>query len=142
MTDNEVMITVTGSGELTAEGDSVVTRSRGRFFKKNGKIYLLYELPDENEKDLIIKHTVIIRETSMEVKKSGGGMETRIVYAPGVSHETKYATPFGDINLTFVTKSLEVDENDENLTVNVLYDIAMGEEVISKNRLAMEVSCL
>lgn len=137
MNHSEVTITVTGSGELSAD-EEIKTVSDGRHYSKNGKRYFLYELPDGNETGRIIKHRLTLHGGSLEITKSAPGYATRILYRPGASTETDYATPHGNIVLTFKTGALSVTENEEKLLIELDYEILAAGETLSKNLLKIE----
>ncbi len=137
MQKSDITVTVTGSGELSGD-EKIITTAPGRFYVKNGKKYILYELPDENVPGQIVKHMLILRTASLEINKSAPGLKTRILYELGKRTETDYATPQGIISLSFETDSFAVEENDECLVVEISYRILMGDEVLSRNLLRIE----
>ena len=134
MQDSNVIVTVTGSGELS-DGEKIVTTAPGRLYNKSGKKYIIYELPDENVPGQLVKHTLILRKTSLEIGKSAPGLKTRILYETGKRTETDYATPHGLITLSFYTESFAAEENDESLFIELTYAILMGDDVLSRNLL-------
>ena len=129
MQDSTVKITVTGS---SAEGGIVTTRAVGKLYTRSGKRYMLYDLPDENDPRLTVKHMIIFSSRHMEITKSAPGLRTRILYEPGASTETDYSTPYGNLTLTFSTKSIVLDESDDRLMLE-RYRMAR-EEVEDKER--------
>lgn len=137
MQKSDITVTVTGSGELSGD-EKIITTAPGRFYVKNGKKYILYELPDENVPGQIVKHMLILRTASLEINKSAPGLKTRILYELGKRTETDYATPQGIISLSFETDSFAVEENDECLVVEISYRILMGDEVLSSNLLTVD----
>jgi len=137
MQKSDITVTVTGRGELSGD-EKIITAAPGRFYVKNGKKYILYELPDENVPGQIVKHMLILRTASLEINKSAPGLKTRILYELGKRTETDYATPQGIISLSFETDSFAVEENDECLVVEISYRILMGDEVLSRNLLRIE----
>ena len=137
MQKSDITVTVTGSGELSGD-EKIITTAPGRFYVKNGKKYILYELPDENVPGQIVKHMLILRTASLEINKSAPGLKTRILYELGKRTETDYATPQGIIALSFETDSFAVEENDECLVVEISYRILMGDEVLSRNLLTVD----
>ena len=139
MQDSQVTITVTGSSAADSSG-AVTTRAAGKLYTKNGKRYLLYELPDSDNPGLIIKHMIIFTPRNIEITKSAPGLRTRILYEPGACTETDYSTPYGNLTLVFSTKSITFNESDEDLTLEVRYDIFSGGELLSENVLTIFIS--
>lgn len=137
MQKSDITVTVTGRGELSGD-EKIITTAPGRFYVKNSKKYILYELPDENVPGQIVKHVLILRTASLEINKSAPGLKTRILYELGKRTETDYATPQGIISLSFETDSFAVEENDECLIIEISYRILMGDEVLSRNLLTVD----
>ena len=137
MKDSNVTIKVTGSAR-TDGINAITTRTTGKLYTKGSKRYLLYELPDEDNRMVIVKHMIIFTNRNIEITKSAPGLKTRILYEPGASTETDYSTPYGNLTLVFSTKSITYDENDERLLIEVDYDIFSGGELLSENRLVID----
>ena len=137
--EKEVIVKVIGSGELS-DGDQVVTEARGRYYEKDGKTYIFYDLPDENDHSVVVKHKVLLAGNSMKITKTSGDTKSEIHYLPGRKTSSAYATPYGVLDLTFHTKRFDTTKSDGCLIVELVYDILMGEEVLSANNLKMIVT--
>jgi uncharacterized beta-barrel protein YwiB (DUF1934 family) len=137
MQDGNIIITVSGSGELAGD-EKITTRANGKLYTKNGSRYILYEIFEEDAKDVPIKHTLKLYNNTMEMTKSNPAVpdtKSKIIYRPGTRSETSYATPYGILKLTFDTQYLSVKETDNRLEVCLRYKILMNEDVLSRNQL-------
>ena len=80
----DVLITVTGlhavNGEKDAE-DKVEITSAGKYYKKNGKHFVLYDEVAEETGD-IIKNRLKLSDSAMEIHKTGQ-MKTSMVFENG-----------------------------------------------------------
>ena len=80
----DVLITVTGlhavNGEKDAE-DKVEITSAGKYYKKNGKHFVLYDEVAEETGD-IIKNRLKLSDSAMEIHKTGP-MKTSMVFENG-----------------------------------------------------------
>ena len=141
MQDSHVTIEVTGSARSDGT-NAITTRTTGKLYTKGGKRYLLYELPDEDNRSVVVKHMIIFNNRNIEITKSAPGLKTRILYEPGASTETDYSTPYGNLTLVFSTKSITYDESDVRLLIEVNYDIFSGGELLSENRLVIDCTML
>lgn len=138
MNDGTAIIKVVGSGELTGD-DKIATIAPGRIYTKNDSRYILYEIEDENENHLIVKYLLKLTGNSLEMTKTVMGQKTKIVYSPGQATETEYNSPFGSLLLTFRTTAFYITEKEDFLTMQLKYKICMGEDVLSKNELFIEI---
>ena len=136
--DKEVSVKVTGYGDLT-DSDKVVTEALGRFYEKGGSTYVFYELPDENNPQIFIKHKLLLGTNFLGLTKTSQGVKSEVTYIPGRTTSSKYATPYGILDLDFKTKSLSIENNDETLIICLSYDIMMGSEVLSSNNLEIVI---
>ena len=133
-----MIVTVTGRGELSDEAP-VITRAPGKYYIKNDKHYVIYELPDEDRPGSIIKHMLIFRDHSLEMTKSSGEFRTRIMYDIGKCNLTEYNTPQGMLLLGFKTEAFSFEMTDNGLYAELRYTIMMGDEPLSKNILEVDV---
>lgn len=138
MNDGTAIVRVVGSGELSGD-DKITTVATGRIYTKNNSRYILYETEDENENLLTVKYLLKLTGNSLEMTKTVMGQKTKIVYSPGQATETEYNSPFGSLQLTFRTTSFYITEKEDFLTMQLKYKICMGEDVLSKNELLIEV---
>ena len=136
--DNNVIVTVTGRGELSDEAP-IITRAPGKYYINNDKHYVIYELPDEDRPSCVIRHMLIFREHSLEMTKSAGEYRTRIMYDIGKCNLTEYNTPQGKLLLGFKTEAFSFEMTDNGLRAELRYTIMMGDEPLSKNVLEVEV---
>ena len=137
--EKEVSVKVIGYGDLT-DSDKVVTAALGRFYEKDGKSYVFYELPDENNPKVIVKHKLLLGANSLELTKTSQGIKSEVKYIPGKTTSSKYATPYGILDLDFKTKKLGIENNEETLIIELSYDIMMGADVLSSNNLRIELT--
>ena len=69
MNDSNVTIKVTGSAR-TDGTNAITTRTTGKLYTKGSKRYLLYELPDEDNRMVVVKHMIIFTNRNIEITKS------------------------------------------------------------------------
>lgn len=142
MQDQDVIVKVTGMGELT-DGEKVTTTSKGKLYTKAGARYLVYYVVDENNPKDLIRHILKMSDTSVSVSKTHprhANLSTKFTLLAGQKTDSEYNTPFGCLNLTFNTLMLGFKEDEEKLIIDAKYNIMMDKDVLSKNRLEILVT--
>lgn len=137
MKDGTAKITVKGYGDLT-DGEAVVTSASGKFYKKNGAVYLIYETADENESGAVIRHRLKLNGKTLEIARSFQNIKSKLIYIMDEKTENNYASPFGTLVLTFDTYAFSAVEGTDCLRIHLKYRIFAGEDLLSENKLDIE----
>ena len=110
----DVLITVTGlhavNGEKDAE-DKVEITSAGKYYKKNGKHFVLYDEVAEETGD-IIKNRLKLSDSAMEIHKTGP-MKTSMVFENGKKNMSWYGTPYGNMLAGIEVTGMDVQESED-----------------------------
>lgn len=125
----DIWLTISGIQMAEGQKETVETVSKGSYFKKNEKHYILYEEEIEDSKG-IIRNTIKITSTSMEMIRKGAA-RTHMIFEPGKEIITGYQTSIGELLLGISTDKLEVIEKEERIEVNVRYSLSINHEYIS-----------
>lgn len=120
MEDGKAKITVTGSGEMTG-GEALSTAVSGKFYKKNGSIYLLYELDGEEIQEKPVKHMLKINETALEITKTYEKFKTRLNFKLNEKTEAEYLSPFGLLEFTAHTDFFSLTETKDGILLEASY---------------------
>ena len=128
----DVLITVTGlhavNGEKDAE-DKVEITSAGKYYKKNGKHFVLYDEVAEETGD-IIKNRLKLSDSAMEIHKTGP-MRTSMVFENGKKNMSWYGTPYGNMLAGIEVTGMDVQESEDLIDVNIDYILEMNYEHVS-----------
>ncbi|MDR0886555.1 MAG: DUF1934 domain-containing protein [Clostridiales Family XIII bacterium] len=116
--------------------------TEGRFFVKNGSLYLTYE---ESELSGMVGCTTSLKITGdkIKMKRYGDelGTDTSIEFEKGARFNGTYSTPFGDIPMEVLTSSV-----DNNLTLEgngrVDIDYMVSLKGLSENRTKLSIEIL
>ena len=121
----DVRITITGRHvQDGTETEPVKTSARGKYYKKNGRHYLLFTETPEGER-VPVKTTVKFDDAVIEVTRRGSG-ETKMRFAEGVPHPTQYRTPVGMIELLVEADHVGVSEEKTRITAETSYHLYAG----------------
>lgn len=120
----QVLITISGlqlAGRETGGPVEVVTA--GDYYQKNGRHYLLYEEAVEGSRERI-QNILKIGKESLEVIKKGL-IRTDMTFEPGRKTRASYGTPFGSIEMGFLTSEIRMQETEEVIDLRVRYSLEM-----------------
>lgn len=134
----EVKISVCGTqwGEEIEE-NTIETEADGEYFYKNGSHYVFYqEVMEEHSKPS--KTRIKWKENELELIRQGV-VDTRMIFEENQTHMTDYATPYGSLLLGVNTKTVKVEEKEEEISILVEYQLELDGEVLSGHRLQIGI---
>lgn len=102
----EIRVRIRGIQYDNPEPVETVQEVQASYFFRAGAHYLLYEEQPEGF-DQVIKTRVKRRGEYLEVNRQGS-MGGSMVFKPGKTFRTEYATPFGILLLDIVTETVEI----------------------------------
>ena len=128
--DKEVLITLKGL-QINEPVDTGVVEivALGEYYEKNDKKYIIYEEVVEGMEGKI-KNIIKLSPTCMEVTKKGL-TNTHMVFEENKKNLTVYNTPFGAFSLGIMAKGIDIDENDDSMSVKVEYELDMNYEHVA-----------
>ncbi len=135
-----VLINVKGTQYL--EGDKDVTEliTTGSFYEKNNKKYILYEeVSDDSMK--VTKNTLKLSENEVELIRHGES-NVNIVFKAGVSWDSYYMTPLGNMKMTFCTKELDISEEEEHISIMIKYEIQFDYQTMAEYLMEIDIKGL
>lgn len=126
----EVLVAVKGlqfaSGE---EGEEIESIYPGQYYEKNGARYILYEEPMEGY-DQVTKVTIKIKPTELVLTKKGI-INVRMDFVEKQKNMTNYQTPFGSLLFGVDTSSIQIQEKEDDLQIQVDYVLDLNYEYLS-----------
>ena len=137
----DVRITVRGL-QRDEDGNELVTEtvSDGEYYERGGSIYLFYEEFPEEESGAV-KHTIKCKENVLELTKKGL-VNARIIFEPGQTHMTDYATPYGLLRLGVKTYGVKSLMRENVLEIQAEYALTSEEEILSECEILIKVETL
>lgn len=133
----DVLITVSGMQFQLHEDEAVEVVSRGEYFFRGGKHFLIYDEPDidgEGETRCIIK----ISEKAVDVSKKGL-VNVHMLFEKDVSNMTYYATAMGDILIEITTHEIMWEEKEDMMYLKLTYSLDMNYQHVSECELSIRV---
>jgi len=138
--NKKAIVYVTGMqfGQDIADAeDKIQTITPGTYKQIGDFYYIKYEeLQDgfTEKTDVLLK----VKPGLLEITKKGL-INVHMMIATSETHQTNYATPFGNLVFTIHGKQVTVAENDEGLNIYAKYSMDVNYEHLSVNELRVEV---
>lgn len=133
-TDNAVII-VENRQTIGEHTDFLRTEAKGSFYRKDGKFYILYREQQEGANTA----TMIKADGARVTVKRSGAYESRMEYEEGREYPFAYATPYGQMRLTLVTKELEIALGEKGGSIRLQYELRIGDEAYH-NQMTVKVT--
>ncbi|MDO5417122.1 MAG: DUF1934 domain-containing protein [Lachnospiraceae bacterium] len=133
----DVLITISGSQMMDGENGDVEMITCGDYYSKNGKHYILYDEVMEGHEG-VIKNTIKIQPDSLDIIKTGL-TNVHMVFERNKKRLTCYATPMGEMMVGLNTKSISIDEKDDNIKVQIEYSLDINYEHVSECNIVVDI---
>lgn len=136
----DVLITVTGLHMVNGEADEdqmVEITSAGKYYKKNGKHYVLYD-EVEQETGSIIKNRIKLSGDGLELQKKGQ-TNASMKFENGKKNMSWYGTPYGNMLAGVEVTSMKVEESDQLIDININYILEMNYEHVSDSEIRIKI---
>lgn len=123
----DVIVKIKGK-QVYPEGETVetMTEAAGEYYLRNGAHYIMFE---EKEAGFTqsTKSMLKVRGEHVELKKKGL-VQSNMVFEEGKLHASEYKTPFGVVPMEVKTKRIHILEEENALTVQLVYQLMANEE--------------
>ena len=100
---------------IESQDDEVEVINVGTYSVVNGKEYIRYEE---------------VYDDSVEVTKKGV-VSTKMRFTMGSKNMTYYQTPYGNMSLGIITKSLEIERTEDTISIYLVYGMEVNCEHLS-----------
>ena len=135
----DVMISVSGiQFGPDVDGEKVEVITKGNYYKKKNKHYLLYDEITEGI-DGVTKNTVKFDENAFQLTKSGV-TNVNMFFEENKRNITNYITPFGSITIGIDAHNIEVIETDEQIRIRIDYALDVNYEHLANCEIRMDIS--
>ncbi len=119
------------------EEEAVQMLARGRYYKKNGKHYVLYDHADTQSPYETKPGRLTFNETEAEMLR---GRETQLRFQKDGLSTGKYNSGLGVVVLTLDTSELQLTETQEQIQLTLCYKVLYGDMTISENKVVISVT--
>lgn len=136
----DVLLSISGlqfaaQGEEESEPVEVITI--GDYYKKNGKHYILYDEVMEGFEGST-RNIIKITDDYLDITKKGVS-NVHMIFEKNKKNVSYYYTPFGSILIGIDAKSVDINETDENIDVQVKYNLEVNYEHLADCSITMNI---
>lgn len=135
----DVLVSISGLQFEVSEGEAVEVISRGQYYNKNGKHYVIYEEMDEEESGKLTKSTIKIASDQVDMIKKGVS-NVHMIFAKGQNNLAYYDTPFGQMLMGIHTKAIELKETEEEIRVKLKYGLEINYSHVSDCEVSITIN--
>ncbi|MDD6202597.1 MAG: DUF1934 domain-containing protein [Lachnospiraceae bacterium] len=133
----DVMISIRGMQfEGAADADNIEVIQRGRYYRRNGMHYLVYDEPVEGTGQ-INKNMLKFNEKELHVSKKGA-VNVSMSFREKEKNMTDYRTPYGSIMIGIDTQQVGMKESEQGIQLAVDYSLDVNYEFLSKCKIRIE----
>lgn len=134
----EVFISIRGLQNGPQTDDQPIEMiTMGEYFYKNNKHYIIYEEVMEGETKTT-RNRIKIAPGVMELSKNGV-VTVQMCFEELKKHVTQYHTPYGSIRMAIDTKSVKIEEKENEINVSVCYSLEMNDEFVADCDIKIEI---
>lgn len=136
----EVKLTIKGyQTSLEGEKNNIEMVTEGKFYKKNGVYYIVY---DESELTGMEGSTTTLKIEGKKVSlKRFGNNNSKLTFEKGQKHTSEYETLYGFMPIEVVTSDVDVDISDSGKgKISLVYRLDISGVLESSNKLSIEMN--
>lgn len=132
----DVLITISGL-QFEVDSENVLEIvSRGEYYFRNGKHFLIYEEISEEEQQ-VSKCVLKVSENVVELTKKGS-TNVHLLFEKNKSNMTYYNTPFGELILGVATRDIDLFVSEDSLDLKLNYTLDMNYQHVSECELTVK----
>ena len=137
MTD-QVLLSISGLQFMEDEGvEPVEVVTVADYYRKENSHYLIYDEVLEGIEGKI-KNIIKVKEHVLEVTKKGLA-NVHMVFEENKKNVTYYTTPFGNLLIGLMATSVDVNENDKDINIQVAYQLEVNYEFLADCTITMNI---
>ena len=131
----EVLLTIS---TLTGDDDEAMeTKVTATYYQRADAHYLLFEEQLEGY-STPFQSRLKIKKKHVELKRQGAA-DINMIFEEGQRHLTRYVTPYGELFLDIITRTVNVEEHLDALSITVQYTIENAGAPVSDYELHITV---
>ena len=133
----DVLITISGVQMLDEEDMDVEMVTRGDYYQRNGKHYILYDEVMEGFEGTV-RNVIKVSTESVDIIKQGAA-STRMQFEKNKKNLSCYTTPLGDLMIGIQANRISIDEGQDHLKINVEYSLDINYQHASDCNISVSV---
>lgn len=135
----EVLLTIKGLQMAPEEeADTVEMLAPGEYYFRNDKHFVLYDEVAEGQSE-VTKNIVKFRQDYMEITKKGAA-SVHMIFEKNKKNVTYYYTPYGNLLIGIDAQKIQVEEQEDLISVKVAYSLEINCEHIANCNITIKVN--
>ncbi len=126
------------AGDEPEESEPIEVITPASYYLKNGKHYILYDEVIEGSSQITKNKIKITGNEALEIIKSGA-TSSHMIFEKNRMNATRYETPYGEIQVGVFTKSMNVEESEDFIGVEVEYGLDVNSEPVADCHISLSV---
>lgn len=122
----------------TGEQSVVKIRAAGTLYKRKKDDVILYKEAAPDIKDETTFTMTMPHDKDEVLMNRFGEHQLRIHFKEGNHYESKLQTPFGLVNLAFITQALDVQQSDDGGQINISYLLDLNHTKPIRNEVSLK----
>jgi uncharacterized beta-barrel protein YwiB (DUF1934 family) len=140
MTKN-VLVSIAGFHEADGETGGIQTAYPGQYSFVNNKHMIRYVEPEEGQEDCSHGTPCLLKVAADSVTLTKRSVpRTEMFFCLGRQCVTMYRTPMGTIPMEILTKTLTIAESEQELRIQLTYQLIMNEAPLGDSELSIVIT--
>lgn len=135
----DVIVHIKGTqfNDMSPADEAIELVTRGTYYKKNNKHYVIYDEFIEGVSG-VIKNTLKFDDDTFLLTRSGA-INTTMMFEENKRNITNYKTPFGSVVIGINATCIDLTEEKELINANVEYSIDANYEFLSDCNISLQI---
>lgn len=133
----EVLLSIRGIQLETDPDENIEIITVGEYHCDAENHYVYYDEVMEDYSE-VIKSTLKFNDSCVELIKKGP-MNVHMIFEKQKKNVTYYNTPYGDLLIGLLANSININENDQVINVDISYSLEINSQYISNCSIAMDI---
>ena len=136
----EVLIEIKSKQVVGDQEENTDVIARGVHSIENGLHHLEYDEFD-SETDDKTSSKIVFDEGLAKVQRTGA-FNGSLIFEKGKKRESMYSTPFGEINWDIITHDIQIEEQEKELNLKIVYELYAQNEKVSDHTISVNIKNL
>ena len=138
----DVLVSIKGmqfdQSPLTKDEDQIEVITKGDYYKRNGKHYVIFEELSEGGRERT-RNMMKFTGEQMDLQRRGS-TNVHMIFDEKRKTQSFYGTPFGNILIGIDTESVSFTETEDKISLFVDYSLEVNYEFLAECKITVDIS--
>lgn len=135
----DVLISLSGLQFDIDDEEVLEVISKGQYYIKNNKHYVIYKEFDEDNQGATSTNTIKLSPKQIDITKRGSN-NVHMIFEEGKETVSYYETPFGSLLIGLSTSKITLDTSDDLIKARIHYDLSVNYTHVSECDITITVT--